>query len=74
MEPSTHHPAEFSLEFCKDVCVGVIWEVINHIKASMLHLLKNQRDLLAEGPSIECVYWGEHCIQLQLTYWTSNET
>ena len=51
----THHTTEFSLESCNGLEMGVIWEELlttNHIKASMLHLLKDQRDLLTEGPSI----------------------
>ena len=49
--------AEFSIEFCEDVGVGVIWEEL--LTTSKLHLLKDQRDLLTEGPE---VYWEEHCV------------
>ena len=41
----------FSLEFCEDIYTGGcdLRGPINHIQASMPHLLKNQRDLLPEG-------------------------
>ena len=43
--------SEISLESSEDIGVGtILGGVINHIKASMLHLLKDQRDLLVEGP------------------------
>ena len=43
--------SEVSLQFCENIGVGCdLGGVINHTKASMLHLLKDQRDLLAEGP------------------------
>ena len=47
----------FSLEkICEDVGVGeIMGGVTNHIKASMLHLLKDQRDLLTEDQ-----YTGEN--------------
>ena len=49
------HPSpEFSLEDCEDVGVGGcdLGGVINYIKAFMLRLLKDQRDVLAEDPYI----------------------
>ena len=47
------HDTKFSLEFWEGVVVGVILGgVTNNIKASMLHLLEDQRDLLAEDPYI----------------------
>ena len=43
--------------------------VTNHINAFMLHLLKDQRDLLTEGPYVKAlkVYWGEHCLTFELS-------
>ena len=41
---------EISLESSEDVGVGtILGGVTNNIEASMLHLLKDQRDLLIEG-------------------------
>ena len=55
---------------CHDVRCGCdLGGVINHFKAFMLHLLKDQRNLLAEDPlNVLKVYWGEHTMYTESGY------
>ena len=46
-----HSQSNCQWEASEDIGEGAVWGgVTNHIKGFMLHLLEDQRDILAEGP------------------------
>ena len=59
--------SEFSLEYCEGIGMGVIW--VGLLITSMLHLLKDQRDLLTEAFKFKHLkYTGENTDAIEVVY------